>query len=97
MIPVTAQPEPAHFHTAVRQRGRSWLLGKGIALHGAAPKGTKFPPYWTATNKDLWDAYSGICAYLAIYFEFPIGSRKWADQAESVGTGGATAASAEDD
>jgi uncharacterized protein (TIGR02646 family) len=38
-----------------------------------APK-TKLPDYWSWSNNALWNAYSGTCAYLAIYFEWPTGA-----------------------
>ena len=74
MIPVTLQPEPPDFKQEVRQKGHDWLNSKGIALNVAPPKGTKLPNYWSHSNKQLWDAYSGVCAYLAIYFEWSTGA-----------------------
>jgi uncharacterized protein (TIGR02646 family) len=66
MIPVTLQPEPADFDVKVRQKGNAWLA--------AHPKAHKLPSYWSASNKQLWDAYSGVCAYLAIFFEWSTGA-----------------------
>lgn len=74
MIPVQLQPEPIDFDVEVRQKGLDWAAQKGIALNAPAPKGTKFPAYWSHSNKQLWTAYSGICAYLAIYFEWVTGA-----------------------
>ncbi len=74
MIPVTLQPEPADFDTEVRQRGHTWLDAEEIALNTAPPKASNLPNYWTRSNKQLWEAYSGLCAYLAIYFEWSTGS-----------------------
>lgn len=74
MIPVTLQPEPADFDAEVRQRGRVWLGAQGIALNAAPPKASKLPNYWSRSNKQLWEAYSGICAYLAIFFEWSTGA-----------------------
>jgi uncharacterized protein (TIGR02646 family) len=74
MIPVSAQPEPSNFHADVREKGHLWLRDRGIALDAAPPRGTKLEPYWTRTNKELWEAYSRTCAYLAIYFEFTTGA-----------------------
>ncbi|MDD4962952.1 MAG: hypothetical protein PHI11_03415 [Gallionella sp.] len=74
MIPVSLQPEPVDFDVKVRQLGRTWLANNGIALNAAPPKGSALPNYWTHSNKPLWDAYSGICAYLAIYFEWATGA-----------------------
>lgn len=74
MIPVQLQPEPADFNAEVRQKGRDWLATKGIALTAPPPKASDLPNYWTHSNKQLWDAYSGICAYLAIFFEWTTGA-----------------------
>ncbi len=59
MIPVTLKLEPANFDTDVRQKGRAWLQANNIALDTAPPEGTKLKPYWQATNRQLWKAYSG--------------------------------------
>ena len=74
MIPVILQQEPADFHQRVRQPGYQWLASKGIDLNSVPPKVSDLPHYWTRCNKQLWDAYSGICAYLAIYFEWVTGT-----------------------
>lgn len=74
MIPVTLQVEPADFDAEVRQKGLAWLAQKGITPNGPAPKGIKFKAYWSQSNKQLWTAYSGVCAYLAIYFEWVTGA-----------------------
>jgi uncharacterized protein (TIGR02646 family) len=74
MIPVTLQPEPADFDVNVRQKGHAWLAHRGIALDAAPPRASKLPHYWTRTNKQLWKAYSGVCAYLAIFFEWSTGA-----------------------
>lgn len=74
MIPVMLQPEPVDFDRKVRQPGRNWLASHGIALNSTPPKASALPNYWTHSNYQLWEAYSGICAYLAIYFEWPMGA-----------------------
>lgn len=74
MIPVTLQPEPADFDAEVRKKGHTWLASKGIPLNAAPPKASALPNYWSHTNKQLWEAYSGVCAYLAIYFEWVTGA-----------------------
>lgn len=74
MIPVILQPEPANFNTDVRQRGHMWLAANKIALSSAPKNASGLPNYWAATNKQLWEAYSGTCAYLSIYFEFCTGA-----------------------
>lgn len=74
MIPVALQPEPADFNARVRQPGLDWLASHGIALNSAPPKATELPNHWTRSNRQLWEAYSGVCAYLAIYFEWVTGA-----------------------
>lgn len=74
MIPVTLQPEPADFDALVRQRGRQWLTDNGIAFHTAPPRASALPNYWKYSTKQLWEAYSGVCAYLAIYFQWSTGA-----------------------
>lgn len=68
MIPVHPQPEPVHFDTEVRKKGSLWLLENPDA------KSEKLPPYWRKVNEALWSAYGGVCAYLAVYFEFVTGA-----------------------
>jgi uncharacterized protein (TIGR02646 family) len=74
MIPVALQPEPDDFDARVRQPGRAWLVAQGIPLDSAPPKGIDLPSYWTRSNRQLWEAYSGVCAYLAIFFEWVSGA-----------------------
>ncbi len=74
MIPVSPQPEPADFDAKVRQPGLKWLATYGIAPNGPVPSKTKIEAYWTHSNKALWEAYGGVCAYLAIYFEWVTGA-----------------------
>ena len=74
MIPVILQPEPDDFDAQVRQKGRAWLLDHGIAFDDPPPKASDLPSYWSRSNRQLWEAYSGICAYLAIYFEWNLGA-----------------------
>ena len=74
MIPVTLQPEPVDFDVRVRQRGHAWLETNEIALDAAPPKASSLPNYWSWSNMRLWEAYSGVCAYLAIFFEWSTGA-----------------------
>lgn len=74
MIPVTLQLEPADFDVKVRQKGHAWLAHEGISLNSPPPKASNLPNYWSLSNKQLWDAYKGECAYLAIYFEWASGA-----------------------
>lgn len=73
MIPVTLQPEPADFDEKVRQKGLDWLVSYR-QQNGKSPLGKELPSYWSAFNEQLWEAYSGTCAYLAIFFEFASGA-----------------------
>lgn len=74
MIPVALQPEPEDFDRKVRQPGRDWLTTHGLAFDAAPPSASALPNYWTRSNKQLWVAYAGVCAYLAIYFEWATGA-----------------------
>lgn len=74
MIPVALQPEPGDFDEKVRQPGRRWLTANGIDPNSPPPTSTALPNYWTRSNRQLWEAYSGVCAYLAIFFEWVTGA-----------------------
>lgn len=74
MIPVSRQPEPTDFDVKVRQPGQNWLAKHNIQHDSALPAGTVLKEYWTKALKQLWEAYGGICAYLAIYIEFSAGA-----------------------
>ena len=69
MIPVKLQPEPEDFDALVRKPGLNWLASKGWSRNQPPPDTSKLEPYWRSTQKHLYDAYSGVCAYLAIYFD----------------------------
>jgi len=75
MIPVTPQPEPNDFDALVRQPGLQWLNEKGIPLDQAPPDPAALPTYWRRAQKKLWKEYQGVCAYLCIYFEWPLGAQ----------------------
>lgn len=74
VIPVDLQEEPANFDERVRQPGLAWLAEQGISLDQAPADPSKLPNYWTRTSEQLWEAYSGVCAYLSIYFEWGTGA-----------------------
>ena len=74
MIPVVLQAEPGDFDVEVRQKGQQWLSSNGIIFNAPPPKSSDLPAYWSHSNKELWTAYSGICAYLAIHFYWPTGA-----------------------
>lgn len=75
MIPVTRQPAPDDFNEKVRDPGIAWLNAHSIALDQPPPDPSKLPSYWRKVQKDLWEKYSGICAYLCIYFHWPVGAQ----------------------
>lgn len=75
MIPVALQPEPAIFDERVRKRGQHWLREQGWPLEAPPVDASQLPAYWRETQKELWTAYSGVCAYLCIYFEWPLGAQ----------------------
>lgn len=74
MIPVQLQPEPSDFDQKVRQPGRAWLVKNQINLNQPPSDASKLPPFWQKMTEQLWESYSGVCAYLAIYFEFATGA-----------------------
>lgn len=74
MIPVKLQPEPDGFDANVRQKGYKWLNDHDIPLDAPPRIAKDLPRYWAECNKQLWDAYSGVCAYYAIYFEWILGA-----------------------
>jgi hypothetical protein len=57
MIPVQPQPEPPDFDARVRQPGRIDLAHAEGELR----------PLWRQCAKQLWKAYSGVCAYSSLY------------------------------
>lgn len=65
MIPVAPQPEPPHFDSQVRRPGTAALA------RGERP----LPPHWRLCLDDLHRAYSGICAYAAIFIPPVTGAR----------------------
>lgn len=75
MIPVRPQPEPKGFDARVRRPGRAWLARKGWDPQEPPRKASDLPPYWREVQKDLWDAYGGVCAYLCVFFSWPLGAQ----------------------
>jgi uncharacterized protein (TIGR02646 family) len=59
VIRVAPQPEPPDFDERVRKPGEKALTSRG----------RKLPPLWRECLTDLHRAYSGICAYAAIYID----------------------------
>ena len=73
MIRVIPQPEPDGFDKKVRKKGLQYLEKKGLNIDEPLPKGAQIAPYWRDCMAELYQAYSGICAYLAVHFERTIG------------------------
>jgi len=74
MIPVTPKPEPENFDRLVRKPGNKWLVDHGVSPDQPPPDPSMLPTYWRQTQKELWESYDGVCAYLCIYFEWVIGA-----------------------
>lgn len=66
VIRVEPQPEPADFDQKVRQPGLRALAKSGSG---------ELPPFWRECLKQLWHAYGGICAYLAVRIPPGTGAR----------------------
>ena len=69
MIPVEKQTEPPDFDKKVRQPGLRWLKKNGVPA-----KSSDLPALWQTLNEELYDRYSGVCAYLAFHFEWVSGA-----------------------
>ena len=74
MIPVTPKPEPPDFDRKVRKKGKAWLEKKGLPTTGPLPPNTKLSPFWHNCLDELHEAYSGVCAYLAVYLMLSVGA-----------------------
>ncbi len=63
MIPVQRKAEPATFNNKVRKPGKAFLK------RCPTPTSREFKanPFWKNASKDLYAAYSGICAYTCFY------------------------------
>ena len=69
MIHVSPKPEPTCFNAKVRQQGLAFFHREGINIHAPLPPCINIPSYWRNCLDELYEAYDGICAYLAIYIE----------------------------
>jgi len=63
MIPIVMQPEPANFNNSIRQPGNSFLT----SCPSPKKKDWKRHMFWQKCQKDLYQAYRGICAYTCEY------------------------------
>jgi hypothetical protein len=66
VIHVEPQPEPPDFDEKVRQPGFQSLASTGTG---------ELPPHWRNCLQQLWEAYGGICAYLAVRIPPGTGAR----------------------
>ena len=69
MIHVSQRLEPTCFDVKVRQRGLEFFRRESIDISAPLPSSIKLPTYWRSCLDELYEAYDGICAYLAIYIE----------------------------
>ncbi len=74
MIPVSPQGEPENFDQDVRQPGLRWLRDQNLDPGAEKPPSLELKPFWTRCLPALHDAYQGVCAYLAIFFELSTGA-----------------------
>lgn len=70
MIPVTLQPEPHGFDAKVRQPGMTFLAKTPYPT----AKVFKANSFWKNAAKEVYEAYSRICAYTCRYIDIPHGS-----------------------
>ncbi len=74
MIPVEPQPEPADFDAKVRRKGLKHLRDRGLLLGQPLPPKTIITAYWRDCLDQMHADYSGVCAYLAVFFERVMGA-----------------------
>lgn len=71
MIPVELQPEPTHFSEHVRLPGQKFLETNPHPR----TKDWKKHSYWRHIESDLYEAYSGICAYACTWIPLVTGGK----------------------
>jgi len=64
MIPVVPQPEPEGFDNNVRKPGQAFL----VTCPHPAKSDWREHHYWGRAKKELYNAYSGVCAYTCEWF-----------------------------
>lgn len=70
VIPTLPRAEPASFDVAVRRPGRAFLAG----TQNPTTKQFRANSYWKNSAKELYAAYTGICAYSCFYIMPPPGT-----------------------
>ncbi len=66
VIRVQRQPEPPDFDEVVRQPGLAYLRLLGIDPDAVVPQKHPWKKCWRACADQLYNSYSGICAYFAV-------------------------------
>lgn len=69
-MPIKLQPEPAHFYEMVKKPGEKFLKKKPIPT----ANDWNNHDYWKRIQRDLYHAYSGICAYSCHWIPYDTGS-----------------------
>jgi hypothetical protein len=69
VIPVKKQPPPANFVEKVEKPGNKLLA------ENPHPKKSELKPYWRQIERELYEAYRGICAYSCLWIPHITGGR----------------------
>lgn len=70
MIPVVLQVEPHSFNAKVRIPGQKFLAKTPNPTHDEYKKNS----FWKNAAKEIYEAYSRVCAYTCRYIDVPSGS-----------------------
>lgn len=70
MIPVTLQLEPHSFNVKVRVPGQKFLAKTPTPTHEEFKRNS----FWKNAAKEVYEAYSRVCAYTCRYIDVPNGS-----------------------
>lgn len=70
LIPVTLQLEPHNFNAKVRTPGQKFLAKTPTPTHEEFKKNS----FWKNAAKEVYEAYSRVCAYTCRYIDVPTGS-----------------------
>ena len=69
MIPVLLQVEPHSFNAKVRIPGQKFLAKTPNPTHDEFKKNS----FWKSAAKEIYEAYSRVCAYTCRYIDVPAG------------------------
>ncbi len=67
------QPEPTSFDAEVRKKGNKNVAERHVYLRQVGYARFDYKPYWRQCLPQLHRAYDGVCAYLCVYIELPVG------------------------